>query len=200
MKERRNLCGADPAAERSVGRKGDDPANRSARRRRKLCGSADASRARLMLTGVASVTQIRVEAKPGRAGSLRTSDAGPSSIASDLPPASSIVTILRTGRVLRIIGLDQAEGSNAERAARSACTPAGAEELGRRSGQGRIDGDGGMLTPRTSRPSSRTPSGCRRADCVQPCQLPSCTTTSPGFIEIAPLSSMSTRSPASRMP
>src|SRR5262249_31328472 len=35
---------------------------------------------------------------------------------------------------------------------------------------------------------------------VQPCQLPSCTTTSPGFITISPLSSTSTRSPDSTMP
>src|SRR6478672_9339738 len=62
-----------------------------------LCGSAKGSRARVILTGVASVTQIRVEAKPGRAGSVRTSDAGPSWIARDFPLWSSTVTIRRTG-------------------------------------------------------------------------------------------------------
>ena len=34
----------------------------------------------------------------------------------------------------------------------------------------------------------------------QPCQLPSCTTTSPGFITRSPSSRISTRSPSSRMP
>src|SRR5262249_50072583 len=61
------------------------------------CGSAGASRACLILTGVASVTQTRVETNPGRAGSVRTSRTGPSSIATDFPPASSMVTIRRTG-------------------------------------------------------------------------------------------------------
>jgi hypothetical protein len=45
---------------------------------------------------VVSVTQIRIEVKPGRAGSVRTSGVGPSWIATDLPLSSSIVTILRT--------------------------------------------------------------------------------------------------------
>src|ERR1700722_11908255 len=35
---------------------------------------------------------------------------------------------------------------------------------------------------------------------VQPCQLPSCTTTSPAFIVTSPRSSRSVRSPSSRMP
>src|SRR5207302_10111206 len=35
---------------------------------------------------------------------------------------------------------------------------------------------------------------------VQPCQLPSCTTTSPAFITTVPRSSSKVRSPSSRMP
>src|SRR3954469_16427472 len=61
-----------------------------------LCGSASGSRTCATLAGVVSVTQIRIEAKPGRAGSVRTSGVGPSWIATDLPLSSSIVTILRT--------------------------------------------------------------------------------------------------------
>src|SRR3954453_6872035 len=61
-----------------------------------LCGSASGSRTCATLAGVVSVTQIRIEAKPGRAGSVRTSGVGPSWIATDLPLASSIVTIRRT--------------------------------------------------------------------------------------------------------
>src|SRR5262245_7144016 len=60
------------------------------------CGSVSAARACLIATGVLSVTQTRVETKPGRAGLVRTSPTGPSSIATDLPPASSMVTIRRT--------------------------------------------------------------------------------------------------------
>src|SRR5260370_6464652 len=61
-----------------------------------VCGSASGSRVCVMLAGVVSVTQIRIAAKPGRAGSVRTSGVSPSWIATDFPPASSIVTILRT--------------------------------------------------------------------------------------------------------
>src|SRR3954469_394976 len=62
----------------------------------RVCGKVSGSRTCAMLAGVVSVTQIRIEAKPGRAGSVRTSGVGPSWIATDLPLSSSIVTILRT--------------------------------------------------------------------------------------------------------
>src|SRR5262245_52262025 len=51
----------------------------------------------LMRAGVASVTQMRVEANPGRAGSMRTSGAGASEMASDLPSSLSMQTMRRTG-------------------------------------------------------------------------------------------------------
>src|SRR3954471_20648426 len=62
----------------------------------RVCGRVSGSRTGATLAGVVSVTQIRIEAKPGRAGSVRTSGVGPSWIAADLPLSSSTVTILRT--------------------------------------------------------------------------------------------------------
>src|SRR5262245_617736 len=67
------------------------------------CGKNCASRTRAICTGVASVTQMRVEAKPGRAGSVRTSGAGPSATARDLPLASSTVMMRRTGFGVSVI-------------------------------------------------------------------------------------------------
>src|SRR6266852_2497442 len=55
----------------------------------------------LLLAGVRSVTQIRVDANPGRAGSVRTSGDGPSWIAVDRPFSPSIVTRRRTGLTSR---------------------------------------------------------------------------------------------------
>src|SRR4029434_7481379 len=49
-----------------------------------------------IFAGVRSVTQMRVAANPGRAGSVRTSGDGPSAITFDFSP-SSLTTILRTG-------------------------------------------------------------------------------------------------------
>jgi hypothetical protein len=50
-----------------------------------------------MRAGDASVTQMRADENPGRAGSPRTSGDGPSALASDLPSSSSMVTMRRTG-------------------------------------------------------------------------------------------------------
>jgi hypothetical protein len=55
----------------------------------------------LILAGVPSVTQMRVDENPGRAGSVRTSGDGPSWIAFDFPFSSSMQTILRIGLILR---------------------------------------------------------------------------------------------------
>ncbi len=61
-----------------------------------VCGASRLSRT--ILAGMASVTQSRAEAKPGRAGSKRTSGAGPSLTNSDLPSSSrSMVTMRRAG-------------------------------------------------------------------------------------------------------
>ncbi len=54
-----------------------------------------------ILAGVASVAQMKVEENPGRAGSVRTSGAGPSAIALDFPSGPSAQTILRTGFIPR---------------------------------------------------------------------------------------------------
>src|SRR5882724_10567775 len=68
-----------------------------------VCGSRSVSPNCLIVTGVASVTQMRVEAKPGRAGSVHTSGDGPSATATDLPLASSMVTMRRTGLGVSVI-------------------------------------------------------------------------------------------------
>ena len=50
-----------------------------------------------ILAGWLSVTHMRDDANPGRAGSMRTSGDGPSSTRLDLPGSRSIVTILLAG-------------------------------------------------------------------------------------------------------
>ena len=125
-----------------------------------VCGRCSVSRMPFMRAGVASVTQMRVEAKPGRAGSVRTSGDGPSAMASDLPSALSMQTIRRTGFTP---SMSSSYSSNFAPIMTKA-----------------------MVT------------SLRSLD--HRCQLPSCTTTSPGFITSVPVSSTSTRSPASMIP
>src|SRR6185503_9764593 len=66
-------------------------------------GVSSVSRTPAMRAGVESVTQMRVDEKPGRAGSVRTSGDGPSAIAVEAPSALSTVTMRRTGFGLSIL-------------------------------------------------------------------------------------------------
>ena len=68
-----------------------------------VCGRNTVSRYSPITGGEESVTQMRAEENPGRAGSVRTSGDGPSIIETDFPSLSSMVTTRRTDFISSLI-------------------------------------------------------------------------------------------------